>query len=191
MEIAKYIAIFLQAASVSILALNFAGIRAESLPRILQPLFLVPWYFYAILFLILLMAIIATKEKIRQIGDAPPAPPALHKVDLVEYKGVNWDILAPARHPQETPENYTRRLPQIGEVRIPPKCPRCGVELEETKSMMFWHRWRCVACGFSKRNRDTYATEAVRAGKIWKGKVEAAAEAAPVPPANPQDGRAQ
>lgn len=187
MEIAKYVAICLQAASVSILALNFAGIRAESLPRILQPLFLVPWYFYAALFIILLGAVITTKEKIRQIGNAPPAPPALHKVDTVEYQGVNWDILAPAQHPAEKPADYARRLPHIGEVRIPPKCPKCGVELEETKSMMFWHRWRCVACGFKKRNRDPYVTEAVRAGKIWRGKAEAAAEAAETPAQVPKE----
>jgi len=187
MEIAKYVAICLQAASVCILALNFGGIRAESLPRILQPLLLVPWYFYAALFIVLLAVGITTREKIRQIGNAPPAPPSLHKVDLVEYRGVTWDILAPAQHPLEKPADYAQRLPTIGEVRIPPKCPKCGVELEETKSMLFWHLWRCVSCGFRKRNRDSYVTEAVRAGKIWRGRAETAAEAGASIPAEPTD----
>ena len=183
METAKYLAIFLQAASVSILAMNFAGIKAKSLPRIVQPLFLVPWYFYAALFVALLVLGITTRETIRKIGNAPPAPPALQKIDTVPYRDVNWDILAPAQHPLEKPADYIRRLPTIGEVGIPPKCPKCGVGLEETGSLLFWHRWRCVACGFTKRNRDPFAAEAVRAGLIWRRKADAAAEAAAAAPA--------
>jgi hypothetical protein len=177
MEIAKNVALCLQALSVTILGLNFAGVKADSLPRILQPLFLVPWYAYVVLIIALLAVFITQKEKIRQIGSAPPAPPALQKIDAVTYRDVTWDIVAPSRHPRETPEDYARRLPTIGEARIPPKCPKCGVELEQKDGWIYGYIWRCVSCGFSKRNRDPFFPEAGRAEKIWRGKAEAAAAA--------------
>ena len=183
MEIAKYAAVCLQAISVSILGMTFLGIRSDAVPRIVQPLFLVPWYVYVVLFVILLVVVITTKETIRQIGNAPPAPPALQRIDTVPYRDVNWDILAPAQHPKESAADYARRLPGIAEVRIPPKCPKCGIELEEKKAMLFGHIWQCVSCGFKKRNRDTFTIEAGRAGKIWKGRVEADAGAAAAAPA--------
>jgi ABC-type polysaccharide transport system permease subunit len=74
MELAKNVALVLQALSVTILGLNFAGVKPDSLPRILQPLFLIPWYLYVVLFVGLLAVFITQKEKIRQIGSTPPAP---------------------------------------------------------------------------------------------------------------------
>jgi len=180
MEIAKNVALCLQALSVTILGLNFAGIKAESLPRILQPLFLIPWYAYVVLIIALLAVVITQKDKIRQIATPLPAPPTLQKIDAVAYQGVSWDIVAPTRHPRETPEDYTRRLPAIGEARIPPKCPKCGVQLEEKKGLVFGYVWRCVSCGFKKKSKDTFYTEGGRAEKIWRGKAEAAAAAATV-----------
>jgi len=177
MEIAKNVALILQALSVTILGLNFAGVKADSLPRILQPLFLIPWYAYVVLIIALLAVVITQKDKIKQIGSAPPAPPALQKIDAVTYRDVTWDIVAPTRHPREKPEDYARRLPTIGEARIPPKCPKCGVQLEEKKGMIYGHIWRCVSCGFKKRSRDPFFTEGGRAEKIWRGKAEAAATA--------------
>jgi hypothetical protein len=100
-------------------------------PGFLQPLFLIPWYLYVVLFVGLLAVCITQKEKIRQIGSAPPAPPALQKVDTIAYQGVAWDIVAPARHPLEKPSDYARRLPTTGEAKMPPKCLKCSVELEE------------------------------------------------------------
>lgn len=178
MEIAKNVALCLQALSVTILGLNFAGIKAESLPRILQPLFLIPWYAYVVLIVALLAVVITQKDKIRQIATPLPSPPTLQKIDAVTYQGVSWDIVAPARHPRETLEDYTGRLPAIGEARIPPKCPKCGVQLEEKKGMIFGYTWRCVSCNFRKRSWDPFFTEGGRAEKIWRGKAEAAATTA-------------
>jgi hypothetical protein len=178
MELAKNAALCLQALSVTILGLNFAGVKAEYIPRILQPLFLIPWYAYVVLIVALLAVFVTQKEKIKQIGSAPPAPPALQKIDAVTYRDVRWDIVAPTRHPRETPDNYARRLPTIGEARIPPRCPKCSVELEEKKGLIYGYVWRCVSCGFQKRSRDTFYTEGGRAEKIWRGKADAAATAA-------------
>jgi uncharacterized Zn finger protein (UPF0148 family) len=177
MEIGKNLALCLQALSVTILGLNFAGVRAESLPRIIQPLFLIPWYAYVVLIIALLAVFITQKEKIKQIGSTPPAPPALQKIDAVAYQGVTWDIFAPVQHPHEQPADYARRLPRAGEARYPPKCPKCGVELEEKKGLLFGHNWRCVACGYKKRNKDPFSVEAERAEKIWRAKAEADAAA--------------
>jgi len=154
MEIAKNVALVLQALSVTILGLNFAGVRPDSLPRILQPLFLIPWYLYVVLFVGLLAVFITQKEKIRQIGSAPPAPPALQKVDTMAYQGVTWDVVAPVQHPLEKPADYARRLPTTGEAKMPPKCPKCGVELEEKEGWIYGYIWRCVACGFKKRDKE-------------------------------------
>jgi len=177
MEIGKNLALCLQALSVTILGLNFAGVRAESLPRIIQPLFLIPWYAYVVLIIALLAVFITQKEKIKQIGIAPPAPPALQKIDAVAYLGVTWDIFAPVKHPHEQPADYARRLPRAGEARYPPKCPKCGVELEEKKGLLFGYNWTCVACGYKKRNKDPFSIEAERAEKIWRAKAEADAAA--------------
>jgi len=190
MEIAKNVALLFQAASVSILGMTFLGIKADAVPRIVQPLFLIPWYVLVILIVGLLAVVITQKEKIKQIGNAPPAPPALQKIDAVAYQGVTWDIFAPARHPHEQPADYARRLPRAGEARYPPKCPKCGVELEEKKGLLFGHNWRCVACGFKKRSRDSFSIEAERAEKIWRAKAEADAaavtvDAIPTPAAAP------
>jgi hypothetical protein len=65
MEIAKNAALCLQALSVAILGLNFAGVRAESLPRILQPLFLIPWYAQVIL-IVGLLAVVITRVRDRK-----------------------------------------------------------------------------------------------------------------------------
>lgn len=186
MEIAKNVALLFQAASVSILGMTFLGIKAEAVPKIVQPLFLIPWYVLVILIVGLLAVVITQKEKIKQIRSTPPAPPALQKIDAVAYQGVSWDIFAPARHPHEQPADYARRLPGAGEARYPPKCPKCGVELEEKKGLLFGHNWKCVACGYKKRNNDPFSIEAERAEKIWRAKAEtdaAAAAAAAAPPA--------
>jgi hypothetical protein len=177
MEITKYAALCLQALSATILGLNFAGVKVDALPRILQPLFLIPWYAYVVLFFALLAVVITQKEKIKHLGSAPPAPPVLQKIDTVPYLGVFWDIVAPAQHPREKAEDYARRLPTTAEARVPPKCPKCGVELEEKKGLIYGHIWRCVSCSFKKRNRDSFLTEGGRAEKIWRGKAEAAANA--------------
>jgi ribosomal protein L37AE/L43A len=183
MDISKHFSLFLQTVSVIILGLTFAGIKSEGVPAIFQPLFIIPWYGYGLVFVILVIVVITQKEKIRQIRSAPPAPPALQKVDAIAYQGVTWDILAPARHPLEKPADYARRLPTVGGARIPPKCPKCGVELEEKEGLLYGHIWKCVACGFKKRNRDSFSTEAGRAEKIWRAKAEADAAAAVAAPA--------
>lgn len=184
MEIGKNLALCLQALSVTILGLNFAGVRPESLPGIIRPLFLVPWYAYVILIAALLVVIITQKEKIKQkIGSA--TAPVLHKIDSIAYQDVDWDIVAPAQNTLEKQADYAKRLPTIGEARIPPRCPKCGIELEEKKGFIYGYIWKCISCGFKKRNRDSFFTDAGRAEKIWRGRAGAAAAAGTAAPATP------
>jgi sulfopyruvate decarboxylase subunit beta len=96
--------------------------------------------------------------------------PVLHKVDTIAYQDVTWDIVAPPQNTLEKQADYAKRLPTIGEARIPPKCPKCGVELEEKKNLILGYSWKCVSCGFKKRSRDTFFIEAGRAEKIWRAK---------------------
>ena len=176
MEIAKNVALFFQAVSVSILGLTFLGIKAEAVPRIVQPLFLIPWYAYVILIVVLLVVVVTQKEKIKQkIGSA--TAPVLHKIDSIAYQDVDWDIVAPAQNTLEKQADYAKRLPTIGEARIPPRCPKCGIELEEKKGFIYGYIWKCISCGFKKRNRDSFFTDAGRAEKIWRGRAEAALKA--------------
>ncbi|MFA5268783.1 MAG: hypothetical protein WC379_12505 [Methanoregula sp.] len=173
MEIGKNLALCLQALSVTILGLNFAGVRPDSLPGIIRPLFLVPWYAYVILIVVLLVVVVTQKERIKQkIGSA--TAPVLHKIDSIAYQDVTWDIVAPAQNTLEKQADYARRLPTIGEARIPPRCPKCGVELEEKKGLIYGYIWKCVSCGFKKRDKDSFFTEAGRAEKIWRAKAAAA-----------------
>jgi hypothetical protein len=184
MEIGKNLALCLQALSVTILGLNFAGVRPDSLPGIIRPLFLIPWYAYIILIVALLVVVITQKEKIKQkIGSA--TAPVLHKVDTIAYQDITWDIVAPPQNTLEKQADYAKRLPTIGEARIPPKCPKCGVELEEKKNLILGYTWKCVSCGFKKRSRDTFFTEAGRAEKIWRAKAAAVVAPAPDPIATP------
>jgi ribosomal protein L37AE/L43A len=172
MDIAKNAALFLQALAVSILGLTFAGVKADSLPMILQPLFFIPWYLYMLLFVGLLVVVITQKEKLVHITSTTPVP-ELKKVGDIEYQGVKWDIRAPPQRTLEKQADYAKRLPDIIEVKIPPRCPKCGVELEEKKGLIYGHIWRCVSCGYAKRNKDAFSVEAGRAEKIWRGKAEA------------------
>lgn len=94
-------------------------------------------------------------------------------VGVVEHAGVKWDIVAPKPSTFEIESDYVSRLPKMIDVSTPPKCPSCGVELEETKSRIYDYIWKCVGCGFSKRNKDSFYTESIRALRIWKGGCEA------------------
>jgi hypothetical protein len=185
MEIGKNLALCLQALSVTILGLNFAGVRPDSLPGIIRPLFLVPWYAYVILIAALLVVVITQKEKIKQKIGSTTAP-VLHKVDTITYQDVTWDIVAPPQNTLEKQADYAKRLPTIGEARIPPRCPKCNVELEEKKNLILGYTWKCVACGHSKRDRDSFFTEAGRAEKIWRGKAGAAVGAEAVVAPTPE-----
>jgi len=173
MDIAKSISLLIQIISGSILLLQFFDIKPENIPHILQPIFIISWYWYVIVFLIGLIFFLTRKEKISNIRIAAFSRGSLQTVGNLDYRGVKWDVKAPLPSAYEPPEEYEKRLPDIIDVEVPPKCPMCGVELEESKGLIYGYIWKCVDCGFSKRNKDSYYTEYKRAEKIWKGRCKA------------------
>jgi len=172
MEIAKKIALFLQIISAALTILSFFGIKSENFPQISQLILIVPWWIYFALFVIFLFVFFKEDDKKSNIRIAAFARDT-QKVGGVDHAGVKWDIVASKPSAYEPESEYERRLPEICDVNVPPKCPNCGVELEQTKSRIYGYIWKCVGCGFSKRNTDSYYTESKRALRIWKGACEA------------------
>ncbi|ETA68028.1 hypothetical protein MettiDRAFT_1475 [Methanolobus tindarius DSM 2278] len=87
----------------------------------------------------------------------------------IQYNGVLWDIRVPKGIDSFLVSSKT--VDRI-DVKLPPKCPLCKTELEQTRSFIKGYKWKCVSCGFTKRNNDIWHKEAERAKKIAKRKLE-------------------
>lgn len=87
-------------------------------------------------------------------------------IGKLPYKNVIWDILIPA---ELQPSQSSASDIEIG---TPPRCPKCQTEIEEKRSFWKGFIWICVRCGFRKRNKDSYYSEADRAEKIAKREFE-------------------
>lgn len=84
----------------------------------------------------------------------------------LEYAGVLWRVRAPRSY-------YSRPSPSSVEVEPIPRCPKCQTELEESKRRFFpGYTWKCVKCGFTKNNRDSFYQESDRAERIAKSEIE-------------------
>lgn len=81
------------------------------------------------------------------------------------YAGVVWRVRAPATSPWKH-FGHVDISPSNIEVETPPRCPKCETELEQLHSFWGGYIWKCVGCGFQKRNRDSYYKVAKRAEKI-------------------------
>jgi hypothetical protein len=155
------------------LLIQFFAIKPENLPKLLQPLFIIPLYWYVIIILLCIIIYLTRRKKIPDFPVAAFYRGSLQNVGRIRYQDVDWDVQAPSPRTYESPAEYEKRLPDIIEVNIPPMCPICGVELEEKKGLIYGYVWKCADCGFTKRNKDSYYTEYKRAEKIWKGRCKA------------------
>lgn len=83
-------------------------------------------------------------------------------IGKLDYAGVVWRVRTPA------PASWEYFNPSTSSIKVetPPLCPKCETELEESRSFWRGYVWRCVGCGFQKRNRDSYYREAERAEKL-------------------------
>jgi hypothetical protein len=172
MEIAKKVLLFLQIITAALTIFSYFGIKSESFPLISQFILIVPSWIYLFLFVIFLIIFFKKEERVGNIRIVAFAQDR-QKVGEVNHAGVRWDIVAPKQSNYEHQTEYEQRLPNIADVNNPPKCPKCGVELEETKIFIFGKHWKCVGCGFGKWNNDSYYTESKRALRKWKGDYEA------------------
>jgi ribosomal protein L37AE/L43A len=87
------------------------------------------------------------------------------KIGNIEHAGVLWEVGAPGLWRRS-------ELPSLIDVALPPRCPACKTELEETRLMWGFHLWKCIRCGFRKRSKESYYTEQERARKIAKVRAE-------------------
>jgi len=88
--------------------------------------------------------------------DRDPAP-SWEELRRVAYKGAIWVVQRDAMSPEakqqaagDYPGGSQRR------VLIPPKCPQCEAELEESRRLFRGYAWRCGGCGFRTESKDSF-----------------------------------
>lgn len=82
------------------------------------------------------------------------------------YAGVIWMVRVPKPLIWDIePQGIS---PSDIELEIPPRCPKCQTEIEQSRSFWGGYTWKCPKCGFRKRNSDSYYREEERARKIAK-----------------------
>lgn len=91
----------------------------------------------------------------------------------IELFDVKWRIKAPAPAPYSMEGFDPDKVPP-GQIDIdtPPRCPKCGTELEEKKNFWGVYNWDCVACGFRTSNNDSYYTVSDKVERIVKRQME-------------------
>jgi len=77
----------------------------------------------------------------------------------IDYAGVRWNVGMPY-------QGCTN--PSQLRVKIPPRCPRCFTELEQSKSKLRGYVWKCARCNFKKRNNKSYWDERGSVEKIGR-----------------------
>ena len=126
------------------------------------------------LVIFLWIVIIVILGRIKQLQELNAGPgiailstPAYGWINIgkLNYAGVIWRVQVPAPAPMEA-FNPLKIHPSSIEVETPPRCPKCETELEQYHSFWGGYIWRCVGCGFHKRNRDSFYKESERAEKI-------------------------
>jgi hypothetical protein len=122
------------------------------------------------------------KARLRQtggvfIGGVPTPVHGWLDVGRITYQGVTWVVRLPAPRHQLAPVDP----PGPGDVDVttPPRCPVCGTELEESKSFWWGYNWKCVRCGFSKRNRESFYSEVSRVERVARREFELQMKAQP------------
>jgi hypothetical protein len=87
-----------------------------------------------------------------------------YKVHELNYQDVRWEVFAGS--PDPTPQTSLQ-------VRTPAKCFKCGLELRESRAFLRrGYMWKCVGCGFSKRNQAKFAEEVDRVEKIAQAEID-------------------
>jgi len=91
-------------------------------------------------------------------------------IGKLKYADVIWIVRAPAPPWYElSPEPIT---PHDLDIDTPPRCSKCETEIEQSQSFWGGYVWKCVKCGFQKRNRESYYKEEERAKKIARREFE-------------------
>jgi ribosomal protein L37AE/L43A len=91
-------------------------------------------------------------------------------VGRLNYAGVIWIVRAP-KPPWHQLDAEPISVDDL-ELQTPPRCPKCETEIEQTQSFWGGYIWKCVRCGFKKRNSESYYREEERAKKIARREFE-------------------
>jgi len=124
---------------------------------------------------ILVIAIRYRFKHLRKEGQSPISIISVpyggwRNIGKLKYADVIWIVRAPAPPWYElNPEPIT---PHDLDIDTPPRCPKCETELEQAQSFWGGYVWKCVKCGFQKRNRESYYKEEERAKKIARREFE-------------------
>lgn len=74
-------------------------------------------------------------------------------IGIIQYENVKWIVMSPREGP---PPCRVDTSPQRIQIRTPPRCLKCGTEIEQSHSFWGGYIWKCVGCGFKKRSQDSY-----------------------------------
>lgn len=100
-----------------------------------------------------------TKPQVRKTRPAalssasPPRPEPTAQRERAErgrmmFNGVRWDVIRrPHRSPTSQPESPRHDV----YVEDPPRCPKCGLGVAETRSWL-GYTWSCPECGLRQRS---------------------------------------
>jgi len=101
------------------------------------------------------------------VGVSYGAPYGWIPLGDIKYNKVIWRL----RSPKSGLSGSDYSISRI-DVKIPPRCPNCETELEESHSFWGGYIWKCVMCNFKNRNRESYYTEKKRVEKIARRTLE-------------------
>jgi ribosomal protein L37AE/L43A len=89
------------------------------------------------------------------------------------YKKVIWRPRIPLFWgPDIQPQEITKINFDELEIEVPPRCPKCETELDETKTIWGWFRWKCPECGFTTRKIYNANFHSDQLTKVVKRKTE-------------------
>ena len=124
------------------------------------------WKIFGII--IILWIIIARSKQLQKSNTGPRViigPLKWTPIGKLPFAGVVWKLRASEFALME--RTIRPNIDVEIDVEIPPRCPECETELEESHSFWgLWYNWSCVRCGFQKRNRHSYYQEQERAKKL-------------------------
>lgn len=136
----------------------------------------IPIYIWAICVVLIILWFLAIKindriKYIRQQNQGAPFGIATFPIDgwkeIAElvHKDVIWIVRVP---------KSCFSINSCDEINVDstPRCPECKTKLEQSDSFFGGYIWKCVYCGFNKRNKDSWYKESERAKKIAQREFE-------------------
>ncbi len=80
-----------------------------------------------------------------------PTPGGAVRREEVMFNGVRWLVTYRPRHNLDSGTKSVRRDVYVEE---PPRCPKCGLGVVETRSW-FGYTWSCPECGLRQRSNKS------------------------------------